>query len=73
MRSYKVYAIDADGGPETYQDTIYSPEEGKALNARLKQDGWKTMRVYDCLGGLQFEVDLQQGRVTQSARQPVAA
>lgn len=73
MRSYKVYAIDASGGPEVYQDTIYSPDEGKRLNAKLKQAGWHTMKVYDCLGGLQFEVDLQISRVTKSARREVMA
>lgn len=73
MRSYKVYAIDQSGGPEIYQDTVHSSDEGKRLNAKLKREGWGTMKVYDCLGGLQFQVDLQLGRVTYSARQPVAA
>lgn len=69
MRSYKVYALGSDG-VEVYQDTVHSAAEGQALHAQLRSLGWKFIRVYDCLGGLQFEADLSQGRVTRSARNP---
>jgi hypothetical protein len=71
MRSYKVFTVE--DGTEVYQDTIFSKDQGKSHHTKLKADGYKVMRVRDCLGGLQFETDLVLGRVTYSARRPVMA
>jgi hypothetical protein len=64
MRSYKVYGKN-EGWDEEYVATIHSAEEGKAYHRLLKMGGiYDYIRCRDCLGGLQFEINLHTGQKT---------
>jgi len=64
MRSYKVYGVK--NGIEEYVTTVHSPREGKHAHSDMKAAGiYDSIRVRDCLGGIQFERDLHTGAKIQ--------
>jgi hypothetical protein len=58
MRSYTVYGVK--DGVEDYVTVVHSADEGKQVHQQMRAGGfYDTIRVRDCLGGLQFESSLK--------------
>lgn len=64
MRSYTVYGIV--NGEEHYVGVVHSAQEGKVLHQQMWLGGfYDSIRVKDCLGGIQFESKLRTQEKTQ--------
>lgn len=64
MRSYTVYGTV--NGEEHYAGVAHNPSEGKVIHQQMQLAGvYDTIRVKDCLGGIQFERNLRTGEKIQ--------